>query len=507
MSQEILCYALQRVKPMRQSATYRRTALSSLKLNLPKAACAAFFSTMTLFALPPPALTPPSVSKSFNPSTITAGATSTLSFTVTNPNAGASLTGVTLLDTFPANLVLAATGTQTASCTGVGSVFGGVAATLGGTTVGLNSTVIGPSGSCSFSVLVQGTTAGLLTNNVTASDIIQGAGNPGTANLQVNAPLPPVLSKAFGTATVGLNGTTTVTLTIMNPNPTVPLPFSVADLLPPGLIFSLPNGLINTCGGTFVMATNRLEFDLNATLAPGATCNLTVNVTGTIDGPATNQSLALSTAGFSNTATATVFVGDPFQVRYTSNLAIGDSVINFTNTGEGLPRAPIPSAPIAAAPVQADSLCVNVYAFSPDEQLVSCCSCLVTPNGLGSLSAVSDLTSNTLTPGRPTSIVVKLLATTGTGATTVCNAATAGTPANPLTNGLAAWGTTIHPLPVTAGSPAGTFGITETRFVSARLSAAELTRITTLCGFIQITGSGFGICKSCRLGGLGGEKQ
>jgi hypothetical protein len=188
-----------------------------------------------------------------------------------------------------------------------------------------------------------------------------------------------------------------------------------------------------------------------------------------------------------------------FQVRYASNLAIGDSVINFTNTG---------ATSTVAFPTQNGNLCVNVYAFSPDEQLISCCSCVVTPDGLASLSARNDLISNTLTPGVPTSIVIKLLAssgaTTAAGATT-CNASTVGGAANPLAIGLAAWGTTIHALPVTPGSPATTFGVTETAFTPATLSAAELVRVTTLCGFIQTNGSGFGICRSCRLGGLGAE--
>ena len=95
----------------------------------------------------------------------------------------------------------------------------------------------------------------------------------------------------------------------------------------------------------------------------------------------------------------------PFQVKYAANLASGDSVFNLTNTG-----------------ATGGNICVNVYAFSPDEQEISCCSCVITPNGLVSLSAKNDLISNTLTPAVPGSIVVKLLATTG-GA---CNAATPG---------------------------------------------------------------------------------
>ena len=185
---------------------------------------------------------------------------------------------------------------------------------------------------------------------------------------------------------------------------------------------------------------------------------------------------------------------DGFQILDPGNLNIGDSVINITNTG---------SSSTTAFPTQNGNLCVNVYTFDPNEELISCCSCLVTPNGLVSLSARRDLISNTLTPNVPTSIVIKLLASSGTTASS-CNAST-------VTNtvaGLAAWGTKIHALPVTPGSPATTFGITETPFAQAGPpSPAEMTRLTALCGFIQTNGSGFGICKSCQLGGLGAVRQ
>jgi len=189
-----------------------------------------------------------------------------------------------------------------------------------------------------------------------------------------------------------------------------------------------------------------------------------------------------------------VALGDdsPFQVRYASNLAIGDSVVNITNTG---------ASSTNAFPTQNGNIC-NVYTFSADEQLVSCCACPVTPDGLVSLSARNDLISNTLTPGVPTSIVIKLLATTDGP----CNASTAGSTST-IATGMAAWGTSIHALPITPGSPATTYGTAETPFTPSTLSAAELTRITTLCGFIQINGSGFGICRSCRLGGLGNVQQ
>jgi hypothetical protein len=182
----------------------------------------------------------------------------------------------------------------------------------------------------------------------------------------------------------------------------------------------------------------------------------------------------------------------PFQVRYASNLNVGDSVINITNSGAH--GAGLSSGTSAAT---TGAICVNVYTFAPDEQMVSCCSCPVTPNGLVSLSARNDLISNTLTAAVPTSIVVKLLATVPVGGTCTSAAALGGE----LTSGMVAFGTTIH------ASPSGIYQTTETPFIPATLSTGELSRLTQLCTFINANGSGFGICRSCRLGGLGAVKR
>jgi len=171
---------------------------------------------------------------------------------------------------------------------------------------------------------------------------------------------------------------------------------------------------------------------------------------------------------------------DTFQVKYMSNLNVGDSYVNMTNAG---------TSSTTSFPTQNGNICANVFTFSPDEQLVSCCSCLVTPDALISLSAKNDLINNTLTPGVPTSVVVKLVASSASAP-------------GVLVPGLSAWGTTLHAVPAAGSAPAGTYGTTETSFTRGSLSAAELARITTLCGFIQSNGSGFGICRSCRFGGL-----
>ena len=188
-------------------------------------------------------------------------------------------------------------------------------------------------------------------------------------------------------------------------------------------------------------------------------------------------------------------VDTPFQVRYAANLAVGDSVVNITNSGAS--GAALQSGTTATI---TGSICANVYAFTPDEQLVSCCSCPVTPSGLVSLSAKNDLASNTLTPAVPTALVIKLLATVPVAGS--CNNSAAAVTTATLAPGMVAWGTTIHATPT-----AGTYNVTETGFAPSTLSGGELARLGNLCNFILANGSGFGVCRSCRLGGLGTTRQ
>src|SRR3954469_13666401 len=87
-------------------------------------------------------------------------------------------------------------------------------------------------------------------------------------------------------------------------------------------------------------------------------------------------------AAFSQVSPTNVTLDGPYQVRYASNLNVGDSVINITNSGAR--GAGLNSGTTASV---TGAICANVYVFSPDEQMISCCSCPVTPNGLVSLSA------------------------------------------------------------------------------------------------------------------------
>jgi hypothetical protein len=205
--------------------------------------------------------------------------------------------------------------------------------------------------------------------------------------------------------------------------------------------------------------------------------------------------LAFSTAAFAQSVgNVQTSPSDVFQITYAANLNVGDSFINFTNSGAMTTStcdSDGTSCSDLAGPGTSENLCINLYTFDPQEELIACCTCNVTPNGLVSLSVIKSLISNPLTPAIPTSVVVKAVASTG-----VCNASQVG----PLAHGLVAWGTTLHQNTSTA---AKSYSVTETPFAQAALSASELAHITSFCGFIQADGSNFGICGGCPSNGLG----
>src|SRR5262249_53472465 len=128
------------------------------------------------------AVTAPTIAKAFGATSIPAGGTTSLSFTVTNPN-GLALTGVAFNDPFPAGLVVATPNGLSGSCGG-----GSITATAGSGSVSLAGATLAANTSCTFSVNVTGTTTGRLTNitgPVTSTN--GGTGNTASASVTVSA--------------------------------------------------------------------------------------------------------------------------------------------------------------------------------------------------------------------------------------------------------------------------------------------------------------------------------
>jgi len=198
-----------------------------------------------------------------------------------------------------------------------------------------------------------------------------------------------------------------------------------------------------------------------------------------------------------------------FQVRYAANLDRGESFIDIINTGANGASLTGPGIGNAIG-----NICVNVYGFTADEEMVSCCSCLVTPNQVIHLGVVADILGNLTHTGAPASLTLKLLATgaggsAGTGTSCTNSAANVAASTTAIVNGLVAFGTTLH------AAPNAGLAVTETPFIPATLGTGELASLGARCTAIIGGLSGFGICGvtantatngQCNLGALGAAK-
>lgn len=130
--------------------------------------------------------------------------------------------------------------------------------------------------------------------------------------------LPPTIAKTFGAASVALNGTTTLTFNLSNPNTSQSLSeIGFADPLPSGQVVATPNALSGSCGGgtvTAVGGSNSVSLSA-ASLSAGASCSFSLNVTGTSSGAENNTTTAVTSkeGGNGGTASATLIVAGASQ--------------------------------------------------------------------------------------------------------------------------------------------------------------------------------------------------
>jgi uncharacterized repeat protein (TIGR01451 family) len=249
----------------------------------------------------------PTITKSFAGANVALGGTVNMTFVLSNPSA-TPLTGVAFSDSLPPGLT-APNGTTT-PCGGSLALSGGNLLAFSGGTLAANA-------SCTIAVTVTAVAAGVYDNTTgPISSIETGAGGPSnTATVTVLA--PPTIAKAFGASSIPINGTTSLDLTLTNPNPTVALSgLSFTDTLPSGL--TAPNGTTTPCGGTLVITGSNLLTFTGGALAGGASCTVAVTVTGTAAGTRNNTTSPLTATGPvsltgtpSNTATVAIVAAVP----------------------------------------------------------------------------------------------------------------------------------------------------------------------------------------------------
>jgi uncharacterized repeat protein (TIGR01451 family) len=286
---------------------------------------------------------PPSIAKSFTPASVPLGApNSTLSFTITNPNANVALTGVAFSDSLPSGVTVASPSGLSGNC---GST---PTATAGSSSVSLSGGSIAAGGSCTFSVNVVGSGVGdhvNTTGTVTSSNA--GSGNQATATLTVVA--PPTISKAFNPTVILLNGTSTLTITVTNPPANTVAENGVAftDNLPANLTTTGP--VTNTCQGTVTTTLTSVGLS-GGTIAPSSSCTVSVSVTSSVAGHYTNTTGPVSSTNGgtglpSNTATLDVGGADLALLKSgPTSVVPGQNAtytINVTNNGPGSAVNPV----------------------------------------------------------------------------------------------------------------------------------------------------------------------
>jgi uncharacterized repeat protein (TIGR01451 family)/fimbrial isopeptide formation D2 family protein len=360
--------------------TYSLTASAVTGTGLPAGTAPAAVSLLVRSA--------PTMAKAFAPAAVGPGVTSTITFTLTNANTTTTLTGVRFTDAL-VNMEVASTGPATGTCAGAGAL----SFTAGQTgTLTFGGLTVPQAASCTVVLPVRSVVPGSLPNTVSGatSDQTPVAGAGASATLTVYS--PPELTEAFGPGVIVTGGTTTLTITVRNPNAVALTGVAFNNTLSNMTAVGGVRG--GTCAGTatsFSAGATALGFS-GLTVPAGASCTVTVQVTSSRVSPVSgwpNQSdgatsaqtpnpgspsspVALTVLGYaevalefrpaaipvSGTSTAVFTLSNPnpialtaasFSVTFPAGVTTTNTAQNYIGAGRGTCTGTLPGAQGAGA--------------------------------------------------------------------------------------------------------------------------------------------------------------
>ncbi len=149
---------------------------------------------------------------------------------------------------------------------------------------------------------------------------------------------PPTLAKAFSPTSILVNATSTLTLTLSNPNATpATLTAALVDTFPTGLVVApTPNGATTCPGGTVTVTTgaNSVTLSSGATIPASASCTVSVSVTSATEGSYVNTiaagALQTDVGDNAGAASATLTVTNPAN-NVVCSAPLNHAVANNTN--------------------------------------------------------------------------------------------------------------------------------------------------------------------------------
>jgi hypothetical protein len=282
-----------------------------------------------------------------------------------------------------------------------------------------------------------------------STGVVSVAGNGlAAANALGHTTLSASLSGVSGSTALTVSSATLVSISISPANPTVPLAAS-QQLVATGLY---------TDGSTKDMTQSSTWNADNPVIAAVSGTGLAIAEQVGV------TNIESSSGGVTGSATLTV---QPLAAvgYFTHPAANTDATIRVTNTGS-----------------TGSSLCAMVYIFDQDQQMTECCGCLISPDGLRTFSLSKDFLANPLTGVSSTAGSV-MLVPADYSSNPSCNAASI-TPSGIS----AAWMTNLQNLPNNQSAT------TEEPLARTPLGSTLSSSLQAQCSFIQLLGSGHGIC-------------
>lgn len=292
------------------------------------------------------------IQKIFSPSSIAAVGTSTITFTLTNPNA-ISLAAASFSDTFPTSpgpmtttaVAQSYIGSGRGTCTGAIPSAGSTAAA----SVSFAGLAIPANSSCTVLVDVTATVIGNYSNTASGVTTAQTGASAGPASSTATLGVAKLgIAKSFVPASVGVGEKASLSLVVNNPTVTGyagTLIFS--DSFPAGMSIASPLNATDSCGGTLRNVGNTANsvagdtgFSLQGgTVAGSSSCTITIDVVASGAGSYPNTSSAPTSSGLnvgspSNTATLTAVQKPTISEAFTppSTDTYKNSLLTFTLT-------------------------------------------------------------------------------------------------------------------------------------------------------------------------------
>ena len=291
------------------------------------------------------------VQKVFSPSSTAAAGTSTIIFTLSNPNA-IDLSAARFSDTFPT-----APGAMTTSGVAQNYIGGGrgtctgAIPSAGSTTVAsvsFTGLVIPANSSCTVMVDVTANVPGNYSNTASGLTTAQTGASPGPASNTATLGVATLgIAKSFSPPSIGVGEKSSLSVVVSNPTGVAVPGLVVTDSFPAGMSIASPLNVTDGCGGTLRNAANTANSAAGDTgfslqggiLAANSTCTITADVITSGAGSYPNTTSAPSSGGVgvgppSNTATLTVVQKPAISEAFAPPLVdtFKNSLLTFTVT-------------------------------------------------------------------------------------------------------------------------------------------------------------------------------